>query len=122
MSKKEENVLLFTIMQDDFSRGPYCYSEWRVYIDTKNGTPYYELWNFTDNTFRPGAITPGSKKIITYDKLLEFAKIHSNETYNKYYGINEDNWIEYVIDMNNLSKEKSQKEAIKVGTQKSGHK
>ena len=99
MSKKEENVLLFTIMQDDFSRGSYCYSEWRVYIDTKNGTPYYELWNFTDNTFRPGAITPGSKKIITYDKLLEFAKIHSNETYNKYYGINEDNWIDYVIEL-----------------------
>lgn len=65
----------------------------------KNGTPYYELWSFSDITYRPDAITPGDKTIITYDKLMEFAKMHSNEMYNKYYGINQDNWLDYIIDL-----------------------
>lgn len=98
-TKNEEKVLLFTILQDESRTGQYCHCEWRVYIDTKNGTPYYELWSFSDITYRPGAITPGDKTIITYDKLMEFAKMHSNEMYNKYYGINQDNWLDYIIDL-----------------------
>ena len=58
-TKNEEKVLLFTILQDESRTGQYCHCEWQVYIDTKNGTPYYELWSFSDITYRPGAITPG---------------------------------------------------------------
>lgn len=95
--KKEEKVLLFIINQDNPIENKHSNIDRWVFIDTNNGTPYFELRDFND--LNSQSITPKDKTIITYDKLLEFAKIHSEKMFNKYSGINQDNWIDYVINM-----------------------
>ena len=97
--KNQEEVLLFTVTQDKPNRGQFCYSEYRFYLDTKTGIPNWEIWSFTDMTMRPGVVSPGSKTNLSYEEMLKWAKFNSEEMYNKYNGINEDNWIDYVIDL-----------------------
>ena len=97
--KKQESILLFIITEDEPYREQPCYSERRVYLDTKTGTPYWEFWQFSDITFHHGSISAGSRQDITYETMLLWAKHHSQATYDRFAGINEVNWVDYVIDL-----------------------
>ena len=79
---EKECIELFTVSEDASDRGPLCYYEHRFYLDTKTGTPFREIWFFSD---------------ITYESLLMCAKRHAPEVYARLEGINEDNWADYVI-------------------------
>ena len=96
---EKERIELFTVSEDASDRGPLCYYEHRFYLDTKAGTPFREIWFFSDMAFRPGAVSPGSRHDITYEFLLMCAKRHDLEIYAKLEGINEDNWANYVINL-----------------------
>lgn len=89
---EKECIELFTVSEDASDRGPLCHYEHRFYLDTKTGTPFREIWFFSDITFRPG-----SRHDITYEFLLMCAKRHAPEVYARLEGINEDNWADYVI-------------------------
>ena len=95
----KESIHLFTITEDQSDQPPFCYSERRVYLDTKTGTPYCEFWRFSDITFHHGSATQGSRHDITYETMLLWAKAHSQETYDCFAEINEANWVDYVIDL-----------------------
>ena len=94
---EKECIELFTVSEDASDRGPLCYYEHRFYLDTKTGTPFREIWFFSDITFRPGTVSPGSRHDITYESLLMCAKRHAPEVYARLEGINEDHWADYVI-------------------------
>ena len=47
---------------------------------------------------RSGSVSGGTRRDISFERLLELAKSHSEEVYNRYKGVNADNWIDYVID------------------------
>ena len=99
VQEKDAYISLFTVMIDESYKAQYCFSEHRVYINSITGIPSVEIWSFTDIAIRPGSVATSDKFDISYERLLEYAKYHSEETYKKFTGINADNWIDYVIDM-----------------------
>jgi len=95
----DQDIFLFLVTEAEPDRGQHCHSEYRFYIDGKTGSPRMQIWSFSDITMRPGAVSGGIKRSISYNELLEWAKHRSQETFDKYAGINEANWIDYIIDM-----------------------
>ena len=74
-----------------------CDEETRIYFDKKCGIPYKQFWDASEFAFHPSTFRgPSDKYPISFYEVELLAKFTSDKLYEKYKGINEFNWKEYI--------------------------
>ena len=77
--------------------GPDKYNIYSIYINTVTGIPYLHSTHMSALEIRPGTVSVYESDPISFYRLLEWAKVESDEIFEKYKGISEENWIDYII-------------------------